>query len=555
MPASLHLLALPVEILMKIISYANNPTQLERYSTQFSSEDTCKQIAPLFSVCGVLRTLALERACAKCSIEINDDSGKSLVTFEDWPKCQILPHPSTIAKYARRISLRVDFWDILNGDAYKILENAAWIQTAFHSVVHLNVLICGNFIGGDFYTLEVKRQNMIQFAETIRSIMPKASKVKIELDNIVKFNEWFQETSQLMNSLVEALYGDSKQRYMTVYANEFQIGMLPNCTTGLTHVVTSVLHDSNTTMMLLHKNARSLESLEMQFHHTAHLPYLVSDYAGNTIIYPNLQKLDMTEWTHSIHRRRLSTDSNHIPFPRLKLLKLDMEYPFTDETPFKGNSRTLESLMVRLDPITVDMLRTSATFASGQYARLQNVSVKSLDPSSEVQTVTDYTYTSFVLKMSPALQVLTDRGVLMGYHKMRFFNTCPNLTGLRILNLPEMTVHMSSLIPLLKSLRHVEKLECKFILDDLGMSADCIRSTYYPLSDQLKLISLTNHEEECDDVFMSIVLLALVCPALMRCHMPHEWREKFNSHVDSAVEAQPFSLYQDRLAAIKYLEY
>ncbi|KAJ2880112.1 hypothetical protein H4R27_004921 [Coemansia aciculifera] len=555
MPASLHLLSLPVEILLKIVSYVDKPTQLERYTTQFSSEETCNQVAPLLSVCEVLRALAFERVCAKCSIEINDDSGQSLVTFEGWPKCQKLPHASTIAKYARRVSLKVDFWDILNGDACEILENAAWIQSAFPNVVKLNVLIIGNFIGGDFYTLEAKRQNMIQFAQSIRTIMPKASKVKIELDNGLKFIEKSQATSQLLNSLVETLYRDSVQRHLKIYVNEFQIGMLPSCITDLTHVVASIHHDSHATMMLLHKSARSLQSLEMNFHNKTHVPYLVSGYDSSAIEYPNLYKLVLAEWTIDTPHRKPSTSNKHIPFPKLKLLSVDMEYPFSDETLFKGNSRTLECLMMRLDPITIDMLRTSDTFANGQYAKLRNVSVKSLDPFSEVQSISDYIYTSFVLKMSPALQVFIDKAVIMDHNKLSFFHNSPNLTGLRILNLPEMTVHMSSLVPLLKSLRQLEAVECKYILDDLGMSADCVRSTYYPLSARLKFISLTAYEEACDDVFRSIILLALVCPALMRCYMPHDWREKFNSYVDSTVEAQSLSLYQDRLLAIKYVEY
>ncbi|KAJ2259041.1 hypothetical protein GGI13_000195 [Coemansia sp. RSA 455] len=503
MPALLHLPSLPVEILLKIVSYIDKPAQLERYTTQFSSEDTCNQIAPLLSVCEVLRALALERACANCSIEINDDSGQSLVTFEDWPKCQKLPHASTMAKYARRVSLKVDFWDILNGDACEILENAAWIQSAFPNVVKLNVLLIA--------------------------------------------------TSQLLNSLVETLYRDSAQRYLKIYVNEFQIGMLPNCITDLTHVVASVHHDSHATMMLLHKNARSLLSLEMQFHSKNHVSYLVSGYDGSAIEYPHLYKLVLSEWTIDVPHRKPSTGNKHIPFPKLKQLSVDMEYPFSDETLFKGNSRTLECLMMRLDPITIDMLRTSDTFANGQYAKLRNVSVKSLDPFSEVQSISDYIYTSFVLKMSPALQVFIDNAVLMDHSKLSFFHKCPNLTGLRILNLPEMTVHMSSLVPLLKSLRQLEAVECKYILDDLGMTADCVRSTYYPLSTRLKFLSLAAYEDACDDVFRSIVLLALVCPALMRCHMPYDWREKFNSYVDSTIES--FSLYQDRLSAIKYIEY
>ncbi|KAJ2011235.1 hypothetical protein GGI06_004613, partial [Coemansia sp. S85] len=341
MPASLHLLSLPVEILLKIVSYVDNPTQLERYSLQFSSDDVSNQISPLLSVSEVLRALALERACAKCKIEINDDSGMSLATFENWPKSQVLPHASTIAKYARRVDLMVDFWDILNGNACEILENAAWTQSAFTNVVKLNVHIYGNFIGGDFYTLEAKRQNMAQFVHMVKTVMPKTRQVKIEIDNGLKFIEKSQATSHLLNTLVEALYGDSAQRFMKVHVNEFQIGMLHNCITDLTHVAASVHHDSNTTMMLLHKSALSLQSLDLQFHNTGHVPYLVSSYSGRAVVYPNLHKLVMEERTYFPHHQKTATNKKHIPFPKLKLLTVDMEYPFNDETLFKGNGRTL----------------------------------------------------------------------------------------------------------------------------------------------------------------------------------------------------------------------
>ncbi|KAJ2456745.1 hypothetical protein GGF42_003084, partial [Coemansia sp. RSA 2424] len=433
--------------------------------------------------------------------------------------------------------------------------NATWVQSAFPNVVKLSILIGGGCIGGDFYALDAKRKHMTQFAQTIRAIMPRVYAVKVKLNNAMTFIEKSQATSQLLNSLVEMIYGDSKKRRMKVYYNEFEIGILPNCITDLTHVDTSVHHYSAATMMLLHKSARSLQSLEVRFHDTVHLPKLVRDYSGNAVEYPNLHKLILTEWTHSFPYRKTSTKHTHTPFPQLKLLSIDMEYPFSDETLFRGNSRTLESLKMALDPITVDMLRTNDTFANGHYAKLRNLSVRSLDISSEVQNTTDYIYTSFVLKMSPALHIFTDRAVLMGHSKLSFFRSCPNLAGLRMLNLPEMAFHMSSLVPLLKSQRQLESIECKLITDDLGMSADCMLSTYNPLSARLKFISLTGYEEVCDSAFQSIVLLALVCPALMRCYMLHDWREKLNAFVDSALETMPVSLYRDRLSAIKYVKY
>ncbi|KAJ2743416.1 hypothetical protein GGI20_003756 [Coemansia sp. BCRC 34301] len=547
---------LPTEILRKIISYINCPTQLERYATQFSHDDVCNLIAPLLSVSGVLRTLVLERACAKCGIMINDDSDKSLVTFKCWPKSKRLPHASTLTTYTRQVSVKVDFCDILNGDACEILENATWIASAFPNAIMLNILISGGGIGDNFYALETKQQNMIRFAQSIKRMLPRTNAVKVKLDNAMSFTEKSQTTSKLVNSLAEMLYCDSrKKRCMKAYYNVFEIGVLPNCVTDLTHVTTSVLHDSRATMMLLHKNTRSLQSLEVKFHSTAHLPNLVSDYVGNAIEYPNLHKLVMTEWTHGFPCRKSSTRHAHIPFPQLKLLSIDMEYPFSDETLFKGNSCTLESLKITLDPITVDMLRESDTFAHGQYAKLRNVCVKSLDPFSEVQTTTDYIYTSFVLKMSPKLHIFTDNGVLMGHNKLRFFHNCSNLTDLRMLNLPEMTIHMSSLVPLLKSLGRLESIECKFITDDLGISADDMLSTFNPLSARLKFVSLTGYEDVCNSVFNSIVLLALVCPALMRCYMLHDWRERLNAFVDSALEAMPSALHRDRLSAIKYVDY
>ncbi|KAJ2905568.1 hypothetical protein GGI21_004157 [Coemansia aciculifera] len=232
-----------------------------------------------------------------------------------------------------------------------------------------------------------------------------------------------------------------------------------------------------------------------------------------------------------------------------------MMYPFSDDTLFRGNNRTLECLKLTLDPITIDMLQTSNTFAPGQYTKLHNVSVYNIDRFSEVQTITDYAYTSFVLKMSPALQIFTDKSVLMSDRQLRFFHNSSSLAGLRILCLPDLTVYMSNLVPLLKALRQLESIECRLILDDLGMSAECMRPTYNPLSARLKHVELTSYEEVYDSVFQSIVLLAMVCPALMRCYIVHESREKLNAFVDSAVEAMPPSACRDRLLAIKYIEY
>ncbi|KAJ2002548.1 hypothetical protein GGI04_003292 [Coemansia thaxteri] len=516
-------------------------------------EATNNTLAPLLSTCKVLRTLALERVCNKCQLEINDDPDCSLLTFNSWPTCKQQPLANTLTKYVRRVYLDVHYWDILNGDASEILKNASWTDCAFPSATKMNVAIKGNYLGGDFYTLEAKTHNIVQFVGDINAIMPHIATVKVEIDNSMKIEEKSNETSSLLNSLVNMLYKDSKSKYMKIYCDEFRIGLLPNSVSNLTHIVARTSYNTQATFMLLHKSAPTVQSLEIRFDSAEEMAHLVCDDSGCPIAYPGLSHLTLIQWSVERLPSKPSTSSNQIPFPRLRSLKIDMEHPFGDNTLFRGNCGTLESLQMALDCITINMLKRNEVFAAGKYAKLRNIYIRSIDQESEVESIPDYIYQSFVLKMSPKAQIFTDQEVMIDQSKVALFCNSPNLADLRVLNLPSLALHMTSLVPLLKGLRRLERLECSSLVGDLDIDADCMHAAHFPLASRLRLLSLTSYDDEHNDAFGCIMLLALVCPVLTHCRMSYGWRESFNSFVQGTVETAPYSLCRDRLMALKYI--
>ncbi|KAJ2778936.1 hypothetical protein GGI18_003991, partial [Coemansia linderi] len=64
-----------------------------------------------------------------------------------------------------------------------------------------------------------------------------------------------------------------------------------------------------------------------------------------------------------------------VPFPKLQYLFMKMDYPFADDTLFRGNSDTLEFLKIQPDIETMYMMDRCGVFTRTKCRRLRGVRI------------------------------------------------------------------------------------------------------------------------------------------------------------------------------------
>ncbi|KAJ2909927.1 hypothetical protein GGI21_001387 [Coemansia aciculifera] len=128
------------------------------------------------------------------------------------------------------------------------------------------------------------------------------------------------------------------------------------------------------------------------------VPRLVMDPSGHYVEYPCLHTLILLADPRQDKQRRLISYLG-ILFLRLWQLIIKLPYPFTDDTVFRGNSGTLESLALVLDCNSIAMMRRHGVFTATIRPKLQHVFTAYFDAFEEGVTLTGTEYLQYMLSI------------------------------------------------------------------------------------------------------------------------------------------------------------
>ncbi|KAJ2828518.1 hypothetical protein FBU31_002898 [Coemansia sp. 'formosensis'] len=123
---------------------------------------------------------------------------------------------------------------------------------------------------------------------------------------------------------------------------------------------------------------------------------LMYDADGFPVIYPNLERLRMYDQSDFDCERIYIPDI--IPFPSLKILDLNLEYPFGDDLPFRGNDIGIEYLTIYIDSKNVQVLSNSLEFEK-QCKSLKKVTVYEHPRLSDLKSIMPADMTKFIRKL------------------------------------------------------------------------------------------------------------------------------------------------------------
>ncbi|KAJ2071209.1 hypothetical protein GGH13_003506 [Coemansia sp. S155-1] len=105
--------------------------------------------------------------------------------------------------------------------------------------------------------------------------------------------------------------------------------------------------------------------------HLVDISRIIRDANGSYGLYPRLYKPKLCGSPGSNKPRPVSVGV--VPFPSLRHLCLLGHNPFDDDTIFRGNAATLETLDIQLDSIAVAMLRSLVVLTPVSHPRLKFV--------------------------------------------------------------------------------------------------------------------------------------------------------------------------------------
>ncbi|KAJ2060935.1 hypothetical protein GGH13_006695, partial [Coemansia sp. S155-1] len=226
-------------------------------------------------------------------------------------------------------------------------------------------------------------------------------------------------------------------------------------------------------MQLAQRNAQTLEHIMVEFSSVVDASRFVQGSEGSYVEYPNLHTLalrhspTLDRWYRlgltlprqaDWERAQLPVFPGATPFPKLQWLMINIDYPFGDDTPFRGNASTLRSLYMVLYHTTVDVLDRYQVFRPFSHSKLRIVYTSLVFDSRAQIFATSEAYCRFALSIGP--QAITRE---IGSESFRsLLLDAPTLfndyTCIRALSLPNTEPVLWDVVMLVKSLPNLSDL-------------------------------------------------------------------------------------------------
>ncbi|KAJ2055846.1 hypothetical protein GGI17_006490 [Coemansia sp. S146] len=156
----------------------------------------------------------------------------------------------------------------------------------------------------------------------------------------------------------------------------------------LVHLDYGINDDCEEALQIARQNAPTLQSLVIYFSSVKDISSLIQGTGGSYVEYPHLRTLGLcndvslgmsydleSTLPHRSKRDtvRLPVFAGAIPFPGLRCLRVKMDYPFGDDTLFRGNAATLEYVDFQLFPAFIDRVCKYKVFTPDSHPKLRYV--------------------------------------------------------------------------------------------------------------------------------------------------------------------------------------
>ncbi|KAJ2491498.1 hypothetical protein IWW37_002273 [Coemansia sp. RSA 2050] len=176
-------------------------------------------------------------------------------------------------------------------------------------------------------------------------------------------------------------------RYNVSYSAEQFSSQQIDTIQELIYLQYSIYGDREQAFQLARKNAETLRTLIIFISDVSGISHLIQDPSGGFTQYSRLRTLELRDevllnfsyYMSTAPRRskqamaRLPVSAGAIPFPGLRRLRIQIDYPFSDDVLFRGNATALECLNLQLFHTLIDGIRKYKVFTPDSHPKPQYV--------------------------------------------------------------------------------------------------------------------------------------------------------------------------------------
>ncbi|KAJ2027119.1 hypothetical protein GGI03_001128 [Coemansia sp. RSA 2337] len=285
---------------------------------------------------------------------------------------------------------------------------------------------------------------------------------------------------------------------------------------------------------------------------------LIRDTDGDYVCYPRLRVLKLEHYPY-FERYKSPVLSSVVPFPTLRILSLTGRCPFGDDTVFRGNAATLESLVLKDKHDDIAKLVERGVFTPTSHPRLQCVSILYEKGYGSRQFASYMEYLSLLLSIAPNAAVRSFPCGESQHDIPSMISILGGYPNIQVLSLPEVYLSLWNAILLIKSLP---------LLSDLHSRTSChiqlpanvrekelpvyMLSNYKPMGQRFRCWHISKTSAYVSTNARFLLLLALVCPNFDYCVPPKEEFSKYMGELRRAIDSDGFKDHAPRLRRLLF---
>ncbi|KAJ2837813.1 hypothetical protein FBU31_001064 [Coemansia sp. 'formosensis'] len=418
-----------------------------------------------------------------------------------------------------------------------------------------------NRIGDDSVT------NGLEFVDLLKLIAPAASWVIFrrdwgEYEGEAPGEDIVYDDENGMRTLIRQLFRNAKYLALDLgrvcITHTSTINNIPQLTalmmqdlTGL-DVRTSLLHKTSSTLLDLRVGAIDPR-------------LLICDINGNYIVYPNLKILVIDRFQMSITFEvpiPIVTPESIVPFPRLKSLALHTSYTFADNVLFRGNSSTLQHLIMYIDEDIVTKLNECKALEN-KHKALHSVVIDETGRDTNLSRVPEsqlQEYFGNLLDTAHALKLESRYIVRELIGAMQ--NGC-ELNFIQKLHVKDSSLSLYGIMCLVKGLPALGMISCSIYGLDSEFEfipakelPNHIATTFENAGKNLHTWKLLNQTRSAfKNIAEYIVLLGLACPNLRRVMSRPCDAARYNAYIAKTIQREPYKKYAAQLTHLHNVAY
>ncbi|KAJ2809958.1 hypothetical protein H4S07_002956, partial [Coemansia furcata] len=450
----------------------------------------------------------------------------------------------------KELDIELDEEGIYSGNALKKLSRAPYRGCAFPLVRKITFLIIAE---KDIKTKSWRiKTNIDAFVRRIKEIAPIADDFTVRPNDIPCDEDG---ASDHLDYLLSQLFLLAKRIDYCCYDSLHEpIGMQWEGISNLVHIKYSLTTQDYPFIQLVQQNASTLQSLSMASERCDCLDVLLRYTDGSNVSYPHLLTLELGV-RMSYENPEHCVSEGAVPFPSLRRLQFTTLYPFGDDTPFRGNSATLEILDLIVSRFEAQTLINHRVFTPVSHPKLRRVSTRYMSAIESDMIGTAVEPIRFVLGIGPRAPVRALGIALTSAELVSRLLTSGQHRCIQDLTLMGTNLDLRRVIMLIKALPLLSNLKtCHPKLGaipsgvTLNQLPAFLRSKYYPIGERFQFWDLGScPPESMPDIVMCVMMLALVCPNFTHVNEVDNTRSTFSRILLNAAKSAMFKQYSKRM--------